>query len=371
MIQVCAAVLRNRDALSMKEEEMKRQLFVLAVTLVASLSVVLFAAFPGRAQTTKPLTLIQTIDLPDVPTFPYMDHLAVDLQGHRLFAAVQGSKSVVVIDINAWKVVHNIHVEDPHTTLYRSDLDQIYVTDGDPAEPGLKIFNGRDYRLIKSLKLLARSDSAEYDPESKYFYVVNGGKEAKLDYSLLSIIDTTKGEVVGDIKIPSGSLEPMALEHSSPLLYVAIRDKDQVGVVDREKRIFLEPWRLTKGKDPSAIALDEKHHRLFVACRTSDMHGSIVVFDTQTKKEIEALPIGGKVDGLFFDATSGRLYATCGTGDIDIYRQQDPDHYVLIGKADTGIMGKTGLLVPELHLFFSSVPCIGTQSAKILVFKVQ
>jgi DNA-binding beta-propeller fold protein YncE len=340
---------------------MNAMLILVAVTLLS--------AFQGSPQTTGPLTFVQKIDLPDVPTYPYADHLAVDVKGHRLFAVFSGSKAVVVADINTGKVIQNIHIEDPHTILYREDLDQIYVTDGDTAGPGLKIFNGSDYHLVKSIKLLARSDSAEYDPQTKYFYVVNGGGEAKLDYSLLSVIDTTKGEVVGDIKIPSRSLEPLVLEHPGPRLFVTMRDKDQVGVVDRDKRTLLQTWPITKGHDPSAIAIDEKHHRLFVACRDTDMHGHIVIFDTQTGKEIDALPIDGKVDGLAFDPATGRLYAPCGTGQIDVYQQRDADHYTLIGKAETGIMAKTGLLVPELHRYFCSVPCIGTQSAKLLVFQ--
>jgi hypothetical protein len=77
------------------------------------------------------------------------------------------------------------------------------------------------------------------------------------------------------------------------------------------------------------------------------------------------------VDDLAFDAQSGRIYASAGTGEVDVYQESDPDHYSLLEKADTGIMARSGLLVPELHRFFSSVPCIGTQSAKILVFQVQ
>lgn len=339
---------------------MKRVSFMLVVALLCLIADVPSPAFQARAKTAEPLKLIQTIELPDVPTFPYADHLAVDLKGHRLFAAIQGTKSVTVIDINAGKVTHKISVEDPHSILYRGDIDQIYVTDGNPSDPGVKIFDGHDYHLVKSIKLLARSDSAGYDPESKYFYVVNGGEVAKLDYSVLSVIDTTKGENLGDIKIPGKTLEQMILEHSSPRLYVGIEDADEIAVVDRQKRTVIATWRTTKGKVPAAIALDEGHHRLFVGCRTTDMHGHIVVLDSQTGKEIDALPLSGHVDQMFFDPTSKRIYASDGIA-VVVYKQRDPDHYTLLGKADTGLMSKTGLLVPELHRYFASVPHFQTQ----------
>jgi DNA-binding beta-propeller fold protein YncE len=295
--------------------------------------------------------------------------IAFDLKTHRLFAAMQGAKSVVVIDIDTGKVIQNIPVEYAHTVVYLSDLDQLYVSDAGSTQPGLRIFDGHDYHLIALITVQPLPGPADYDPESKYFYVDNGGAAAKHDYSFISIVHTPQRDMIGDIRLPAKTLEDLVIEHSTPRIYVNLRDKDQVAVVDREKRTLIETWPITKGKVPTAIALDEKHHRLFVACRTYDMHGHIVVIDTGTGKELDALPIGGHADTLEFDESSGRLYATCGSGEVDVYQQRDADRYSLLGKVDTGIMARSGLLVPELHRFFVSVPCIGTQAAKILVYQ--
>jgi DNA-binding beta-propeller fold protein YncE len=118
--------------------------------------------------------------------------------------------------------------------------------------------------------------------------------------------------------------------------------------------------------------LDEKNHRLFVGCRNTDASGVIVVIDTQTGKEIDALPIGGNVDYMDFDPRNSRLYATCGTGNVYVYQSLSPDKYKLLSKPETAVMAKTGLLVPELNLFFVGVPNLGgTQNSKILEFKIQ
>ena len=347
-----------------------RKSFLVFVVIFCASAVVFLAVLPGHAWDAEPLVLVQKIPMPDVPTFPYADHLGIDLHGHRLFAAMQGAKSEVVIDINAGKVIHNIHVDDPHTVVYRNDLNRIYITDGDPKEPGVKVFDGNDYHLIKSIKLRPRTDSGAYDPKSKYFYVVNGGETAKQDYSFLSIVDTTKMTSLGDIKIDGATLEQLDMEQSTPRLYVTIEEKSEVAVVDRDKRTVVATWPITKAKVPAAIALDEANHRLFVGCRTTDMHGHIVVFDTATGKELDALPVGGHVDQMFFDPATKRIYASDGTA-VDVYEERDPDHYTLLGKAETGLMSKTGLLVPELHRYFATVPHIGSQEAKILVFQTQ
>jgi DNA-binding beta-propeller fold protein YncE len=341
--------------------------------LILTLTAGLCIAFLGRGQNNlkPPLALVQTLEMPEIPTFMFAGDLQVDLKRDRLFAALQATKSVGVFDLKTGKQIASMPVEYPHTVMYMSEFDQLYVTDQSKSEPSLKIYDGKNYHLVKLIKLQARADAAVYDPDLKQFFVDNGGAAAKQDYSLISVIDTTTGTLIGDIKVPGETLEALTLEPSSSRLYVNMRDEDEVGIVDRKKRTFLEAWRVTKGHSPTAIALDEKHHRLFVACRSTDMHGDIVVFDTQTGRELDSLPIGGMVDELNYDEPSGRLYASCGTGEITVYQLTDADKYALLGRIDTGIMARSGLLVPELNRYFSSVPRMGTQMAKILVFKVQ
>ncbi|MGH9357287.1 MAG: YncE family protein, partial [Terriglobia bacterium] len=281
---------------------MKRQFCLLVVIILTS-------AFPARPQSGRPLTFIQTIIMPGVPVGPYTDHLSVDLKGRRLFATPQAKKAVQVFDLASGKLLHEIGgLGNPHSIVYRSDLNRIYVVDG---EPGLvRVYDGHDYRALQTIKLLRNADSAAYDPRTKLMYVTNGGEEAHLDHSFISVIDTTAGRHVADINIPSPGLEAMALESKGPDLYVDIIDGNKIGVVDRLKRKLVATWPVTKGRRNIAIALDEDHHRLFVGCRNTDMNGVIVIMDTQTGKELgTALPIGGWVDYLAFDAASGRLYA--------------------------------------------------------------
>lgn len=137
--------------------------------------VALFYGLPGHGQTFEPLTLTKTIELPDVPVGPFTDHLCVDLAGHRLFTTMQAQKAVAVIDLDSGKVLHNIPLGNPHSCAYRSDLNQLYVADGDATQPGVKVFSAHDYHLIKAIPLEKRSDSMVYDPNSKMLYIVNGG----------------------------------------------------------------------------------------------------------------------------------------------------------------------------------------------------
>jgi DNA-binding beta-propeller fold protein YncE len=336
------------------------------VRRLTTLVLVFFCAFALKANgaDTAPLKLVARYEFPaDVDS--RFDHLIVDLKGHRLFTTPH--KSVDVFDLDTGKLIHRItEVEVPHALLYRQDLQRLYVTDGEPG--ALKIFDGKTYSLIKSVPLLPDADAIAYDPASNYLYIYNGGKDAKMTYSTISIVDTTRGEIVGDIKVDGDQLETMVLESSSPKMYVNNRAKNQVDVIDRNARKAVASWPVTLGKGNDPIALDELNHRLFVVCRS----GQLVIFDTSTGAELQALPVGEFVDDLVFDAKSKRLYAPSGVaGTIDVYEQIDANHYRSLGKVPSGPWGKTGRLVPELKRYFVPVPKNETKNAEVLVYEVQ
>ena len=316
-----------------------------------------------RCQETVPLKLVQTFQLsPQVKG--NFDHFGIDLKGGRLFATPEGYHAVVVFDLKTGKLVHKIDgIGKPHAVLYREDLNRIYVTDGDAGD--LKIFDGTTYSLVSSVKLLEDADSIGYDPATKYLYIDNGGGDVHQTFSMLSVVDTTAGEKLADLKIDGETLEAMTLEKSTSKMYVNNRSKNQVSVVDRQKRELVASWPVTLCKNNVAMALDETNHRLFVACRT----GQIAVLDTQTGKEVTSFPITKGVDDITYDAANKRVYAAC-DGAVDIYQQSGPDSYKLVGNVSTGPMGRTARLVPELKRYFVAVPQHGTTSAEVLVFEV-
>jgi DNA-binding beta-propeller fold protein YncE len=335
---------------------MKKWLLMLGTVFIA------FGVY-GRSQENGPLKLVQTIKLPaDVKG--HFDHFEIDLKNQRLFATPEEYKGVLVFDLKTGKLVHTIRgIDKSHAVLYREDLNRLYVTDGEAGD--LKIFDATTYALVSSVKLLEDADSIGYDPNTKYLYIDNGGGDVHQTYSMLSVVDTTAGKKVADIKIDGDTLEAMALEKSSPKIYVNNKAKGQVDVVDREKREVIASWPVTKCKGPVAIAFDEANHRLFVACRD----GNVAVLDTQSGKEVTSLSITKGVDDAVYDPSSKRLY-TAADGSVDVYEQTDPDNYKLLAKVPTGPVGRTAKLVPELNRYFVAVPQHETKSAEVLVFEV-
>ena len=344
-----------------------RKFLVSALILVPLLAI-------ARPDSSAPLRFLQAVVMPDVPKGPYSDHLAVDLKGHRLFATPQAWKSVQVIDFTNGKLLHTIGgMGNPHSVLYREDLDQIFVTDG---EAGLlRIYDGKEYKQLRTVENLPDADSIGYDAATKYLYITTASKGAGPEASALSVVDTTTAKRLGDIKLPAESPEAMAMETSGPRIFVDLMDQNKVAVVDRQKRELVAVWPITKCKKVIAAGLDETHHRLFVGCRDTETRGTLDVIDSQTGKELETYPLGGWVDYIAYDAATGRIYASCGApvpdgGAVYVFQTTDQGHYALISKTPTAPRAKTALFVPEIKRLFVSVPHFEGE-ARILFYQVE
>lgn len=314
-----------------------------------------------------PVKLQQTFKLPaDVKG--RFDHFGIDLKHNRLFATPEDYHALLVLDIRDGKLLQIVHgIDKPHAVAYREDLDRIYVTDG---EAGMvRVIDGKNYKVIKSIPLQLDADAMSMDPSTKLLYVVSGGKDVKMTYSTLSVVGSTEGKKLTDIKVDGDTLEVMSLESSSPRLFLNNRAKNEIEVIDRDKRAIQATWPITLGKTNVAMAYDEASHRLFVGCRG----GQIVVFDTQTGKELQALKIAEGIDDLHFDPQSKLLFAACGagSGEVDLYKEVDPDHYEAAGKLASAAGVRNGRFVPELHEYFLAVPQHESANAEIRVYKVQ
>jgi DNA-binding beta-propeller fold protein YncE len=339
--------------------------------LVASLATALATLLPispslaDSVPEKAPLRLIHTIPLPGIDGD--FDHFSVDLKGNRLFLAAEEHHTIEVFDLQSGKMLHSITGFDtPHSMLYVPDHNQLYVIDGGKGGSA-QILDATTYEVQKSIKLSDDADALVYDSAKHVLYVGNGGKEAGNDFSLVTMIDTNKGEHIGDIKLPSANLEAMAVQKKGALLYVNMRDKSQVAVVDRNTKAITATWQLQQIAHNTPMVLDETTHRLFIAGRKPGVFG---VVDTDSGKEVASMPAADGVDDMSFDPATKMIYLACAEGFVSVYHQIDADHYEAVGKVATGNRGKIGVLVPELRRYYVVTSNKGTVPAKLLIFEV-
>jgi len=348
---------------------------------------------PTTERTTGILKLVQTIPL---PTQGYMDRIAVDVKGQRLFISGEHNHALVVVDLKAGKAIHQTALAaSPKKPVYLPDTNEIWVNLEDAS---VVCISGTTYEITKVVPLTGfgdpnrGGDNGAYDPATHLFYAaVEAFKDSALEAfrgtkdvayggadnhvttgGSIEIVDTKTAELVGSIKMPGGDPAGIAIEPSGKRLYVTMGDiiggDSHVAVVDLEKRAVVAEWPITGGPVPHTAGLDAAHHRLFVGSRIKPNTGEIggghqyepgklVVMDTETGKVVQALDsVGGADDTVYYDAATGRIYFPGTTGTVAVFQEMDPDHFQLLGKVPTGAVSKTGLWVPELKRFYSAVP---------------
>ena len=321
----------------------------------------------AKTQERPPLKLIATTPLPGFTGD--LDHFGVDLHGGRLFLASEDQETVEVFDLRTGKRTHSVKgFGQPLTMAYLVDSDRLIVTDGGGTD-AVELVDCKEYKIINTLKLGPGVDHGVYNPVDKSFYVENGGgPDAKTH--VLSIIDTNSFKQVGEVAgLPGDSNEGMAIDHAGKKLYVNLTGSDEVGVIDLATRQLVARWPLPDAHVAHAIALDEPHHRLFIATRKPAM---FIVFDIDTGKVVSTLPCVGVNSDMSLDVAHKRIYVT-GSETATVIEQRDADHYEHITEVPTAYRAKSSIFVPELKRLYIADSGKGKRDAKLAlqIFEAQ
>jgi DNA-binding beta-propeller fold protein YncE len=307
----------------------------------------------GGTQEKNPPELAQTLPLPKVEG--RIDHLAWDAKAGRLLVAALGNNTVEVIDLAQGKMIHRIEgLHEPQGLL---SLDgQIIVASG--GDGSCHFYDGESFKLTKTANCKDDADNVRYDAEAKLVYVGYGD-------GALGVIDPVKGAKVGDIPLDAHP-ESFQLESKGKRIFVNVPKAGQIAVVDREKRSVIAKWKLS-AQSNFPMALDEEGHRLFVGCRQPS---KLLVFDTESGKEIAAVDCSGDTDDGFYDASSKRVFVSCGAGFLDVFDTAEaaPKR---VAKVATAAGARTCLYVPDLGKIFLAVPHRGSQQAEVRVYKTR
>ena len=314
----------------------------------ATALITLFTLSSGalHAADMAPLTQIGSTPLPEV-TGGDFDHFAVDLRHNRLYVAAEVYASIEVFDLKTGKHLLSARgvVKSPRKIVFLEDKNQLLVADAGNAS--CEFLDGTNLQLIKSVALDPGPDAGVYAPQSRIFYISNGGRAAKTDSSYLSMISVDKQEVIGRIPVEAATLKTLVIDQKTQKLYVTMRDKNQVGVVNIEKNAVEQTWSSPELHVDSAMAYDPVHKRVFVGDRNP---GKLVVLDAGNGRVIDTLDIGNVSDDMTYDSAHHRIYISSEDG-VDVVAQDSPDRYHVVQHVDT-FGGKTSIYIPSIGRFF-------------------
>jgi WD40 repeat protein len=340
---------------------MRRLRIILVLTCVFCSALAAAAQETLPSDENAPLVLVRIIPMEGVEG--RFDHMAVDNKTGRIFASVYGNDTVQVLDVQRGKRIHSIEAGfiKPQMVAYLPESNRIVVSsEGDGT---CKILDADTYNVIDTVKFTEDADQLRYDPASKRVYVAYG------DGAIGMFDATTNKRIEGDFELPVHP-ESFQLEEKGPRIFVNLASISQIAVINRNTR-KIDKWKLEGAGTNFPMALDEAHHRMFVAARRP---ARLLVLDLDTGKEIASLPGAADTDDMWYDADRKRIYIPSGEGFIFVYQQIDPDRYQRIAKIPTAIGARTSAYYGQVgkhNSFYLAVPARANRGAEMWVFETR
>jgi DNA-binding beta-propeller fold protein YncE len=262
------------------------------------------------------------------------DYLTADPEARRLY--ISRATHVVVIDLDSGKPVGEI-ADTPgvHGIALAPELGRGFVSNG--REGTVSIFDMKTLATITKVKAGDNPDAILYDSASKRVFTFNGHSHDS------TAIDAVKGEVVGTIKL-DGKPE-FAVSDGNGEIFDNIEDKSELVAIDPNKLEVKSKWPLAPCEEPSGLAMDRKHRRLFAGCDNKMM----AVVDADTGKVLATPAIGDGVDATRFDEETGLAFASCGEGVLTVIREEHPDKFSVVENVPTQPGARTMELDPTTH----------------------
>jgi YVTN family beta-propeller protein len=248
----------------------------------------------------------------DLGPATHWDYLAIDPQRKRLF--VTRGDHVQVLNLATGTPVGEIpNTNGVHGVAFAQDLKLGFTSNG--RANTVTVFDLDSLQVKGEWKVAgANPDAILYDPATRKLYTFNG-KSADV-----SVFDATSGKPLATI--PVGGKPEFAVTDGKRV-YVNIEDKAEIVAIDAGADRVLAHWPLADCEEPSGLALDAAHARLFSVCANRTM----LVTDSASGKAVARVAIGDHPDAAVYDAGSATVFSSNGEGSLSVVRQLDADHY--------------------------------------------
>lgn len=282
-----------------------------------------------------------------------IDHLALDLEGSRLFVAELGNGTVGVIDLKQRKVVQRLTgFEEPQGVAWSSQRGMLYVASG--GDGTLRTFAGADLAKQSVVTLGDDADNIRLTADEQQVYVGFGrGALATLDAATLKRLP--------DLRLP-GHPESFQLQKDGMLAFVNVPDVPEITVVNRSAQTTRH-WSTKGARSNYPMALDETQNRLFAVFRQPAL---LEVHSTKDGSLVARVPTCGDADDIFLDDVRHLAYIVCGEGRIDLIETQS-GAYRQVGTTPTVSGARTGYYSRELDRLFLAARASGNEPAAIWV----
>ena len=277
------------------------------------------------------------------------DALTVDSAAQRLY--VSHAARVVVIDLAKDQVAGEItNTPGVHGIAVAPKLNRGFTSNG--RENKVSIVDLKTLQTLSKVDTGTNPDAIFFEPGQNEVYAFNGRGQSA------TVIDAKSGKVVATIPL-GGKPEFAEADPGAHRVFNNLEDKSEVAVIDTRTHSVTNHWAIAPGEEASGIAIDVKHHRLFLGCGNKLM----VMMDSTSGKVVATVPIGQGVDGSAFDPGTQLAFASCGDGTTTIAREDPPDKLTVVQTLTTERGARTMALDTANHRVFTVTSDFGPPPA--------
>ena len=269
------------------------------------------------------------------------DILSIDSASHRLY--LSHATKVVVVDLEKDAVAGEI-ADTPgvHAFLVVPELNRGFSSNG--KENKSSVVDLATLKTITKVDTGESPDAMAYEPKSGEVYIFNHRGNS------VTVIEAKSAKVETTIEL-GGSPEFAVTDIKAGRIYCNLEDKNEVVVIDTAKHAVVARWPLAPGTEPTGIAFDSTHHRLFSACNNKMM----VMLNTETGKVVATAAIGSGTDGCAFDEKTQLAFASCGEGVTTIAKEESPEKLTVVQTLMTEPRARAMELDPRTHRIYLPV----------------
>ena len=265
------------------------------------------------------------------------DILSADSSAHRLY--LSHAAEVVAVDLENNAVSGRIgDTPGVHAFLAMPELQRGFSSNG--KENKASVVDLTTLKTIQKVDTGESPDAMAYEPGTGEVYIFNHRGDS------VTVIEAKTAKVVSTIAL-GGSPEFGVADSEAGRVYCNLEDKSEAVAIDTAKHEVVARWPLAPGEEPTGIALDAAHHRLFSACNKM-----LVMLNTETGKVVANVPTAGGVDGCEFDQKTQLAFASSGEGVTTIAKEETPDKLTVVQTLKTEPRARTITLDPQTHRIY-------------------
>ena len=266
------------------------------------------------------------------------DYLTMDSAAQRLY--VTRGTHVMVIDTARNAVMGDIaNTPGVHGVALAPRLNKGFTSNG--RENTVTIFDLKTLKETGRVAVGKNPDAILYDPATNRVFTFNGAS------SDITALDAVTGKVLGTI--PVGGKPEFCATDEKGTIYCNVEDTSKIAAIDAKTLTVKHQWPIAPGEEPSGLAFDKAHRRLFAVCGNQKM----AIVDADSGKVVATPAIGNGPDACSFDPALGLALSSNGEdGTVTLVHEDSKDTFKVAGTVTTQRGARTMTLDPKTHRLY-------------------